>query len=68
MENKEEIVQALFKTLSLTREYSDLSSLSYVKEKGGEYVIAKWEDGYNKKICVTCDSGIAIIKDVIKSI
>lgn len=72
-ENKRLITEALSVVLKLTRAGENLTGCDYiidpVSEKAAEeYVVLQTEDGYMKRICVTADSGIALIKDVIKAI
>ena len=72
MENKGEIVRRLYATLKETRESKKLKDLEYIKETGKicceEYVTATFDNGYTKKINVAYDSGIAMIRDVIKGL
>ena len=65
-ENKQEICNALLKTLQLTRNLYDLVNLQYDPEK--EVVIATFDNGYSKIANVACDSGTAMIRDIIKQI
>ena len=67
-ENKPEIVWDLCKLLRKTRHGSDISMMEYVKEECGEYVLITFDGGFQKKINISADSGIAIIKDVLKNI
>lgn len=53
-------------TLKLTRQLYDLIDLDYIKEK--EIVVAHFEGGGKKEINVAMDSGIAMIKDIIRGI
>ncbi|MBP3898195.1 MAG: hypothetical protein J6D57_10270 [Mogibacterium sp.] len=72
MENKGEIVRRLYATLKETREFEELKDLEYIKETGKtcyeEYVTATFENGYTKEINVAHDSGIAMIRDIIKGL
>lgn len=72
MENKGEIVRRLYATLKKTREFEELKDLEYIKETGKtcyeEYVTATFDNGYTKKINVAHDSGIAMIRDIIKGL
>ena len=72
MENKGEIVRRLHATLKETREFEELKDLEYIKETGEtcyeEYVTATFDNGYTKKINVAHDSGIAMIRDIIKGL
>ena len=65
-ENKQEICNALLKTLQLTRSLYDLVNLQFDPEK--EVVIATFDNGYTKTANVACDSGTAMIRDIIKQI
>lgn len=53
-------------TLKLTRQLYDLIDLDYIKEK--EHVVAHFEGGGKKEINVAMDSGIAMIRDIIRAI
>ena len=66
MENHQVICMLLCLTLRETRQYSDLESLDYAKKGEGRYVIARFVNGSSRKITVTMDSGIAMIKDILK--
>ena len=74
LEDKALITARLCGLLKLTRECSDLESLTYEKnpETLEESVHAVWkkEDGmdYHNMIDVTADSGIALIRDVCRAI
>ena len=66
MENHQVICMLLCLTLRETRQYSDLESLDYAKKGEGRYVIARFVNGGYRKINVTADSGIAMIKDILE--
>lgn len=67
MESKQYITQSLFDLLKLTREYgSELVRLDYIKNDAEEVVVAEFISGSTKTINVHMDSGIALIKDVVK--
>lgn len=53
-------------TLKLTRLGTDLIDLDYIKES--EIVVAHFEGGHSVDINVACDSGVAMIKDIIRAI
>ena len=64
-EDKAKITKELLKLLAMTSEYEDLEELEYVKEKNGEeWVIGTFASGYTRRICVTANSGIALIRQV----
>ncbi len=66
MEDKQKICDRLLETLKLTRQLYDLIDLDYIEEK--ELVVAHFEGGGKKEINVAMDSGIAMIKDIIRAI
>ena len=67
MENKQEICDRLLLALQKTRAMNDLKDLDY-HVWPEEEVWAVFRDGYQKKINVACDSGLAMIKDVIRAL
>lgn len=68
MENYQAICNALCSTLRLTRNFDDLESLEHIQEGKERYVVAKFDSYYTKRIRVTMDSGIAMIKDILRNI
>lgn len=76
MENKSIIVADLEATLKQTRAFEDtLDSLEYygpytVNASSEEYVVARWKNKNQqcKHINVTHDSGMALIRDVLKGL
>lgn len=65
MESKTVITKNLYELLVLTDMYhNELVSLEYIHER--EVVVAKFHSGAQKTINVNMDSGIALIKDVVK--
>ena len=68
-DNKKEIVKSLCETLRLTRDQEDLVSLDYEKQTNGEEIVTAIYDGGGKKTAVvTMDSGIAMIRDILRAI
>lgn len=65
-EDKQKICDLLLKALQETRNLYDLTNLLYDPEN--EVVIATFENGYTKKANVACDSGTAMIRDIIGQI
>ena len=64
-EDKAKITKELLKLLAMTSEYEDLEELEYVKDKcNEEWVIGTFASGYTRRICVTANSGIALIRQV----
>ena len=68
MENYQEICNLLRFTLKQTRQFDDLVKLEHLQEGRERYVVATFDGGYTKQIRVTMDSGIAMIKDIIRNL
>ena len=66
MENYQVICNWLCGALQRTRQFDDLESLEHIQEGEERYVVANFDGNCTKRIRVTMDSGIAMIKDVIK--
>lgn len=66
MEKKEDIVKRLKLLLIATRAGSDIEDL--VLSEDQNTVTIQFRNGYTKKVCVEADSGIALIRDVIKKV
>jgi len=66
-EDKKVITKKLLDLLKLTRAGKDLKDCEYYMEHQfcEEFVILRRKNRRSKAICVTADSGIALIKDVI---
>lgn len=64
IEDKQAICDALLLALKKTRHLYDLISLKYTKKDDDEIVVAEFQNGYKKEICVNLDSGIAMIADI----
>lgn len=74
-EDKQAICNRLCDLLKITRSGNGLISIEYVKEGQEEYAKVCWQQGepggmemFMDKICITGDSGRAIILDVLKGI
>lgn len=68
-EDKFLITTELFYTLRRTRAGKDISSLTYERtSEFEEYVNITYKDGSTKRVCVTADSGIALVWDVVKAV
>lgn len=68
MENKKDILESLFETLTRTRKWKDeIAEMLYYKDKNGneEVTVRLYEGNAEMLIDVTGDSGMALIKDVI---
>ena len=69
MEEKKGLITGILgELLKLTRQCEDLSRLEYRPGPVEEVVIATFANGVEKVINVTADSGIALIKDVVKGL
>ena len=68
IEDKQAICDALLLALKKTRHLHDLVGLKYTKMDKDEIVVAEFQNGYRKKICVNLDSGIAMIADIATKI
>ena len=69
MEDKDLICKELAKLLKLTRNQSDLKALRYeILDNGEEIVTVEWEGGGRKVVCVSMDSGTAMIRDIMQAI
>ena len=69
MENKQLILDALCSALQLTRDQADLEALEY-KDLGSDtqHDIATYDGGGSREINVSLDSGIAMIRDVLRAL
>lgn len=65
-ENKQVICNYLCITLQQTREYEDLNMLEFKEEQ--EEVVATFDSGFQKRVNVACDSGSAMIRDILRAI
>lgn len=69
MEDKKEICKALLPVLQKTRGLCDLTDLKYKKlGPDQEIVTAIFENGATRKINVSIDSGLAMIRDIMNHI
>lgn len=67
-EDKQLIVDALRETLKLTRGGGDIEKMTYVSNSYSEVVLIRFKNGFSKAVNVACDSGIAMIRDILKEI
>lgn len=65
-EDKQNILNLMLPALRETRMLNDLSTLEYDEEM--EVVTATFSSGFKKHVNVACDSGISMIRDVLKQI
>lgn len=67
MENKKKFVHELGKLLGKYVYRLNIKEFKYLKmENGEEYVMILFNDGFQKKICITGDSELAVMQDVAK--
>lgn len=66
MEDKQAICDALLATLQLTRRYEDMQYIEY--DAATETVTVTYNSMSHRYINVECDSGIAMIQDILKNI
>jgi hypothetical protein len=68
MENKQLILDSLCSALQLTRDQADLEALEYKEiDPDEQRVIATYDGGESREINVSLDSGIAMIRDVLRA-
>lgn len=68
-EDKQKICDLLCEALKATRHQDDLISLVYEKNDAGyETVTSIYNGGGSRSVNVTMDSGIAMIRDILKSL
>lgn len=70
MENKQEICNLLLKAIQATRAGKDITALDYIndKEVGVEVVEIKFKGDIVRPVDVSCDMGIAMIRDILDSV
>lgn len=70
MENKEAILRYLLWALQQTRHLNELLDLKYDQKNEVVEAHIRQYDGliFKKRISVACDSGIAMIKDVVSAL
>ncbi|MBR0485910.1 MAG: hypothetical protein IJJ69_14235 [Oscillospiraceae bacterium] len=67
MENKKKFVHELGKLLGKYVYRLNVKEFDYQKdEQGEEFVLISFNDGFQKKICITGDSELAVMQDVAK--
>ncbi len=67
-EDKQAILDALCETLKLTRNLSDIESITYEKSIEIEFARVHFANGVEKMINISCNSGTAMIRDVMKKL
>lgn len=68
-ENKQRICDLLFDTLMETRDADDIAAIKYsMEDNGQETVYVLFINGAKRIINVTMDSGVAMIRDIMKGL
>ena len=65
--SKEELIKGLESLINTQSDWGEIIRLTYTKEKGEEYVDISRNGSFKDRVCVTADSGIALIRDVLNS-
>lgn len=68
MEDKRKILQRLFHLLRATSAGSDIVALELEQNGHDEYCVIVFESREREKVDITADSGLTIIKDVLKAL
>lgn len=66
LEDKQKICDLLCETLKKTRDAWDVESLNL--DDSQETCTILFENGYRRYVNVACDSGVAMIKDIMKGL
>jgi len=67
-EDKATVVNMLFQTLKQTVAGVGLQEMRYeMLNDYNEIVVLIYEDGYRKSVNVSCDSGIVLMRDVLRA-
>jgi hypothetical protein len=68
-EDKDYIVQLFLKALQATGNQQDLKAARYeILDNNDEIVTLEWDNGYQKKVNVSADSGIALMRDILAAL
>ena len=68
-EDKELILNWLLNTLRCTAAGCDLIQIRYeCLQNGDELAVLIFNNGYRKTVNISCDSGIAMIQDIVRAI
>ena len=68
MENKPKILKHFHMALQETRGAKDLQNIRLMKNKntGDEIAMLEFSNGHKRAVNVTADSGIAMLRDILK--
>lgn len=68
-EDKKVVIQMLLQTLRCTVSGVDLADIEYkVLTDGTEIATLIYDTGYRKNVNITCDSGIALMRDILREV
>lgn len=68
-ENKRKICELLLPAVQATRGGADVTALEYFEEgNGDEVVYIRFKSGFSYRACVTADSGLSMIRDIMKEL
>ena len=68
-EDKEEIIKWLLATLKLTVAGVGLEDIRYDRlTNGDEIAVLMYDNGYRKSVNISCDSGVALMRDILRAI
>ena len=68
-EDKDYIVQLFLKALQATGNQQDLKAARYeIFDNNDEIITLEWDNGYQKKVNVSADSGIALMRDILAAL
>ena len=68
-EDKEEIIKWLLATLKLTVAGVNISDIKYEQlANGDEIAVIIYDNGYRRPVNISCDSGIALMRDILRAI
>ena len=66
-EDKQTIINYLFQTLKQTVAGVGLEAIRYEQlTNGDEIAILIYDNGYHKSVNITCDSGVALMRDILR--
>ena len=68
-ENKETIINCLYQALKFTVAGVGLEAIRYEQlMNGDEIAVLMYDNGYRKSVNISCDSGLALMRDILRAI
>ena len=68
-ENKETIIQLLLQALKFTVAGVNIEQIRYEQlTNGDEIAVIMYDNGYRKSVNISCDSGLALMRDILRAI